>query len=416
MKFFNKICLSAMGSLLLLSSVANADIVHSDDVIIQFSGCVGNDCVNGESFGFDTLRLKENNLRMHFDDTSSSASFPSNDWRIVANDSSNGGSNYLGIEDSTSGRIPFRVEAGAPVNALYVEADGDVGIKTSNPVVDLHIVEGNTPTVRLEQDGSDGFTPQTWDMAGNEANFFIRDVTNGSTIPFRIFPSAPSNSISIASDGGVGIGISTPRSELHVRASGSAFTPNAIVDLLVQNNSTSGQSSALAIVSGATGSSSIGFGTSAGANTELDGRIRFVNSTQNMEFYANTGFGSPVAMTIDGDGASGDILTMIGGARLTAGGVWTDASSRTLKQDIVALSSELAHEAFSKLNPMSYTYKRHPDETYLGFIAEDVPELVAMEDRKSLSPMDIVALLTKVVQDQQSKISELSERLSELEN
>ena len=36
-----------------------ADIVYTDDVIIQDSLCVGIDCVNNENFGFDTLRLKE---------------------------------------------------------------------------------------------------------------------------------------------------------------------------------------------------------------------------------------------------------------------------------------------------------------------------------------------------------------------
>ena len=54
--------------------------------------CVGDDCLAAESFGFDTLRLKENNLRIHFDDTSVAASFPANDWRLYANDSANGGS------------------------------------------------------------------------------------------------------------------------------------------------------------------------------------------------------------------------------------------------------------------------------------------------------------------------------------
>jgi len=127
---------------------ASADQVFADDVIVQGSLCAGLDCTNGESFGFDTIRMKENNLRLHFDDTSASASFPANDWRIVANDTSNGGANYLAFEDSTAGRVPFRVEAGAPVNTLVAEADGDIGIKTLDPVVDLHIVEGNTPTVR----------------------------------------------------------------------------------------------------------------------------------------------------------------------------------------------------------------------------------------------------------------------------
>lgn len=200
------------------------DIQHLDDVIINFSLCVGNDCVNGENFGFDTLRLKENNLRIHFDDTSNSASFPANDWRIVANDSTNGGSNYLAIEDATAGRQVFRVEAGARANALYVESDGDIGIGTSNPAVDVHMVTGNTPTLRLDQDGSSGFTPQVWDVAGNEANFFVRDVTNGSKLSFRIRPGAPESSIDVQSSGFVGIGDSSADANLDVESSSAAGT------------------------------------------------------------------------------------------------------------------------------------------------------------------------------------------------
>ena len=206
------------------------DQVFIDDVIIQSSACVGFDCNNGESFGSDTFRLKENNVRIHFDDTSASASFPNNDWRLSANDTINGGANYFAIEDATAGRIPFRVEAGAPANTLYVEDDGDVGVKTANPVVDIHIVEGNTPTLRLEQDGSDGFASQTWDIAGNEANFFIRDVTNGSKLPLQIKPSAPTASIFVAADGDVGIGTDSPGQDLHVRRTDAGAT-----NLLVEN-------------------------------------------------------------------------------------------------------------------------------------------------------------------------------------
>lgn len=228
------------------------DQVFNDDVIMTFSLCVGNDCVNGESFGFDTLRLKENNLRIHFEDTSTSASFPSNDWRIVVNDSSNGGANYFAVEDSTAGRIPFRVEAGAPVNTLYVEADGDVGVKTANPVVDVHVVEGNTPTLRLEQDGSDGFTPQTWDVAGNEANFFIRDVTNGSKLSFRIEPSAPESSLHIEPNGDIGVGTSAAAADLHVRR-----TDTGGAALLVEATNASGAASLTVDATGATGTANL---------------------------------------------------------------------------------------------------------------------------------------------------------------
>ena len=80
-----------VGVCILWVSPATADHVILDDCIIQGSTCIGLDCVNGESFGFDTLRLKENNLRIKFQDTSNTASFPKNDWQITANESSNGG-------------------------------------------------------------------------------------------------------------------------------------------------------------------------------------------------------------------------------------------------------------------------------------------------------------------------------------
>ncbi len=216
------------GSLLLLTSIVQADQVILDDLIVDGSICAGMDGVNGESFGFDTLRLKENNLRIKAQDTSSTSSFPSRDWQITFNDSSNGGQNKFSIDDIDGGRTPFTIEAGAPSNSLYVDDGGRLGIGTSTPVVNMHVVTGNSPTLRLEQNGSSGFTPQTWDVAGNEANFFIRDATNGSTLPFRIRTGAPSSSIDISASGNVGMGTDSPSDEdglaerfIDVKASGS---------------------------------------------------------------------------------------------------------------------------------------------------------------------------------------------------
>ncbi len=206
-----------------LAGPASADFVINDDLIVENSACIGFDCVNGEVFGFDTLILKENNLRILFNDTSVAASFPRNDWRLVANDSANGGQSKFSIEDVTGNRVPFTVEANARSNSLYVDDGGRIGIRTSTPAVELHVVDGDSPTLRLQQDGSSGFAPQTWDVAGNETNFFIRDVTNGSALPFRIRPGAASSSIFIDSDSDVGIGTSSPTAPLHVRrADGTA--------------------------------------------------------------------------------------------------------------------------------------------------------------------------------------------------
>ena len=116
------------------------DVLHYDDVIVTGSLCVGFDCANGESFGYDTVKLKENNLRLFFEDTSA-GSFPSGDWRLRVNDTTSGGASYFAVEDGTNGRTPFRIETGAPTHSLYVEDYGRVGLGTSIPYVELHIVD-----------------------------------------------------------------------------------------------------------------------------------------------------------------------------------------------------------------------------------------------------------------------------------
>jgi hypothetical protein len=204
-------------------SVAKDHLIY-DDLIVTGSACIGFDCANGESFGTDTIRLKEHKLRIDFDDTSYYSNYPRNDWQLTVNDSANGGLNKFSIDDVTNSRTPFTVEANARSHSLYVDDGGRIGSRTSTPSVELHTIDGDTPTLRLQQDGSSGFTPQTWDVAGNETNFFIRDVTNGSQLPFRIRPDAPTSSIYIDTDGDVGMGTSSPGADgLHIsRSTGGA--------------------------------------------------------------------------------------------------------------------------------------------------------------------------------------------------
>ena len=212
--------------------ITTKDQVIPDDLIVQGSGCFGFDCINNENFGFDTIRLKENNLRIKFEDTSVGA-FPSNDWQLIANDSASGGANRFSIEDVTNARTPFTVIANAPNNSLYINSTGRVGLGTSTPVLHLHVTASDTPAHRLEQTSAGGFTAQTWDVAGNEANFFVRDVTSGSRLPFRIRPGAPTSSIDIKATGNVGMGTASPAANLDVSRAGD-------VTLRLSNTSESG--------------------------------------------------------------------------------------------------------------------------------------------------------------------------------
>jgi hypothetical protein len=86
---------------------------------------------------------------------------------------------------------------------------------------DLVIKTGDTPKVRFEQTNGSGFSPYTWDIAGNEANFFIRDVTVGSRLPFRLRPGAPSSSLTVAANGNVGLGLIDAAAPLQIADGGA---------------------------------------------------------------------------------------------------------------------------------------------------------------------------------------------------
>jgi hypothetical protein len=106
-------------------------------------------------------------------------------------------------------------------------------------------------------------------------------------------------------------------------------------------------------------------------------------------------------------------LYMAGGA-YTNGSQWINASSREYKENIESLDSREALATLASLDPVKFNYKADASEKRVGFIAEDVPELVATKDRKGMSPMDVVAVLTKVVQEQQKTIHDLLTEVKEL--
>ena len=97
-------------------------------------------------------------------------------------------------------------------------------------------------------------------------------------------------------------------------------------------------------------------------------------------------------------------MTLDTNGNLSTTGAVVGGSSRELKKDIVDLMLDEALETLAQLKPVKYYYKADSTDQHLGFIAEDVPDLVATKDRKGLSSMDIVALLTKVVQQQQDQL------------
>lgn len=154
--------------------------------------------------------------------------------------------------------------------------------------------------------------------------------------------------------------------------------------------------------------------------TQADGETGYI--MHNRASTLTIGAGSVDRITIDRDGNVGigverpeHPIQMASGAHVTAGGVWTNSSSREKKENIHLLSAEEAMATLRALEPVQFNYKADSAEQYVGFIAEDVPEIVATGDRKGLSTMDIVAVLTRVIQAQQQQIEALETRLDAAE-
>ena len=148
--------------------------------------------------------------------------------------------------------------------------------------------------------------------------------------------------------------------------------------------------------------------------TQIGGETGYI--LHNQASTMTIGAGSIDRITIDKDGnigfgvnRPGHPIELANGAYVSAGGVWTNSSSRARKDNIQLLTLEDALAALADLEPVSFNYRSDVDEQHLGFIAEDVPELVATTDRQSLSPMDVIAVLTRVVQEQQERIQLLEQ-------
>jgi hypothetical protein len=395
------------------------DQVIPDDLIVQGSTCVGLDCVNNENFGFDTIRLKENNDRIQFDDTSTSTGFPTNNWQIRANSSASGGASFLGFVDqgtngnSESGTVVFEVDAGAPANALRVSNIGKVGLRTATPVLDLHITTSDTPAHRLEQTNAGGFTAQTWDIAGNEANFFVRDVTGGSRLPFRIRPGAPTSSVDVAASGNVGVGTASPGFHLHVQGSG--------IQTIAVESTQNGNNAQFAFIGKTAGGTAQQWLLGENLATTVGAFEIFDNTAAQNRFFINTAGNVGIGTT-----SPDQKLSVNGDASKTGGGSWQTFSDERLKNIKGNFTSGL--KAVLQLQPLRYEYK--PDNVlglkserqHIGFSAQAlqkvIPEAVAANASGYMMVNNdpILWTMLNAIKEQQKEIEQLKGQIRQLRN
>ena len=279
--------------------------------------------------------------------------------------------------------VPAAVSQKALVQAGYFVISGKKIVTTNDNVEKKDKLPGEDPN-----------SSHDWRIVIDEkarnsnGDFSVKNVNEGTT-PFTIESGAPSNSLYIDKNGRVGIGTTTASAHLNLVATGE----HAVVEAQRTDGAT-------AIFSARSRHASLG-----------------TKSVHKMNFVIN----NQPRVTIDTNGNLGIGLTspsyplhMAGGAH-SDGTSWINGSSIEFKENIKNLNAGEAMNAFNALVPVKFNYKSNKKEECVGFIAENVPDLVATGDRKGMNPMDVVAVLTKVVQEQQKTLSELKKKIAEIE-
>ncbi len=279
--------------------------------------------------------------------------------------SSETGSNKLYIDNcfltDGQGNCVFPLIYGEFDNRL-VAIDGDLGIGTSTPLTPLHVVrQGSGITLQLDQYS-----------------------VGPSIIGRRANGTADSPTQILAGQQLFGFGVRPWLSDI------SSFSSSSIANFAFsgsENLSSTHKGTYFTI------------GTTPNGNNSIVERFRIDNA-------GHVGIGTSTPTH----------LIQLSGGAFSDGTVWQDVSSREYKENIKELTTEEAVKTLEGLNPVKYNYKSDKEDKHVGFIAEDVPDLVASKDRKGLSPMDIVAVLTKVVREQAQKLARLEAEVNRLKS
>ncbi len=422
------------------------DIVDADDLVVQGRACIGPVCAAvGSTDPLLTLKGDFGDLfQIKFENTA--CCHPTaRDWAIQVDDSVEVTGDFLIRTLDFTPKIPFRIAADAPDNAFTVfPFSGNIGLGTLTPAVRLDVKtnDAGKATERLQNSSATGYSGAEYlNNTGTVSLFFGVDNAAATTRlnsvnnnPIVILTNSTER-MRVTSGGNLGIGTASPTDKLHL------FENVNVNTLLTIENPNTGLSAAgvlrtksdsatMNFQSHGSGRTISRFGQSLaswGEFLQVTGNGLIIGTLADKPLILGTNSANRLHITSGGNVGIGTAspthpLEMASGANVTTGGVWTNASSRELKRDIHSLGTEEALSALAGLEPVRFRYKADPDDEWLGFIAEEVPDLVATADRKTLSPMDLTAVLTKVVQEQQKAIvdlratvASLSEKLTEME-
>jgi hypothetical protein len=320
-------------------------------------------------------------------------------------------------------------QEGALKQAMSISDWGGVaiGVPQSNT---FRLEVGGAIQVTSSSDDSGATSDAAWVLGPDGGPFYdvIRRTKTGNNLAFDTYNGASwITPLTITSTGKVGVGAANPAHALVIS------TPGTMASQLQISAASPYEDSGLYFVS--TGpnsgfmSTGASFDGSAGGwiQRSPDGNAVIQGSgTPGYRLFTSSGnvlnkpFLPSVRLHINYAGEFGINQPPVPGHEIhtssgayLASGTWTNASSRELKDNIRDLPAEAADQALALLKPVTFNYKTDMQWQHVGFVAEDVPDLVASPDRKGLSPMDIVAVLTKVVQEQKQELADQTLQLAD---
>ncbi len=270
---------------------------------------------------------------------------------------------------------------GISETALVIRGSGNVGIGTTSPGEKLEVNDGE---VKITNQGDQKVllnlaTERSW-------QFRQLGTGAGTALELASVGGGGNKNLVINTKGRVGIGTTSPGGKLEINDGEVKITnqgnQKVLLNLATERSWQFRQ-----------------LGTGAGTALELAS----VGGGGNKNFVINTKGGVGIGST------SPRHPLHMGGGAFCDGRRWQDVSSIAYKEKVTALNLNEALAMLAGLEPVIFNYKGdHEDERHVGFIAEAVPELVASKDRNGLSAMHIVAVVTRVVQEQQHAIEAIS--------
>ena len=280
------------------------------------------------------------------------------------------------------------------------DANNRVGIGTASPSTTLHvdgsILANDSVTIG---DGGEYVAGSIYSDA-NWGMIFRAKQASPAQADFRWANSADTERMRIDSSGNVGIGTTSPTSELHVV--GTIYATGNISGshtgyLNATGYSTTGQPSA-PIMTHATGSTPAYSSTGTSDNTRY--HMRFSSPS-----YAN-----------------------IGGIYVHQGNTYyTNYSDYRLKDNVAPLTN--ASDIVANLNPVSYTMRYNPETTHIGFLAHELQEHIPSAVGGTKDEVDdegnpvyqnvdlskMIPVLTAALQEALTTIDDLTARIEALE-